>query len=140
MTYAEVIIRLEREKTLVEELNTHLEQEVRCITCGDVQALEKTMPGKQKIIRSIAENRSDDETPQSDPGPEDAGRLRSLQQDLVGLWKKATGLNDLAKSMVTQRLSEIDQQVEIFFAGMKSGYTREGKKSPIALHTIKTGA
>lgn len=139
MTYTEVIERLEREKTLIEELNTHLEAELECISRGDVQSLEGTMPHKQKIIRSIAENRSDNEMPQSEPEAGLADRLRSLQQDLVRLWKKATGLNDLSKSLVNQRLSDIDQQIEMFFAGLKNSYTREGRKSSIALHTIKTG-
>jgi hypothetical protein len=138
MTYAEVIERLEREKVLIGELNAHLEQELECISRGDVQALEETMPHKQKIIKSIAENRND-EIPQADPEPEDVKRVRSLQQDLMKLWRKATGLNNLSRSLVTQRLSEIEDQIEIFFAGLRSGYTRDGKKTSMGLHTIKTG-
>ncbi len=138
MTYAEVIERLEREKVLIGELNAHLEQELECISRGDVQALEETMPHKQKIIKSIAENRND-EIPQADPGPEEVKRVRSLQQDLMKLWRKATGLNNLSRSLVTQRLSEIEDQIEIFFAGLRSGYTRDGKKTSMGLHTIKTG-
>jgi hypothetical protein len=125
MTYAEVIERLEREKVLIGELNAHLEQELECISRGDVQVLEETMPHKQKIIKSIAENRND-EIPQADPEPEEVKRVRSLQQDLIKLWRKATGLNNLSRSLVTQRLSEI-------------GYTRDGKKTSMGLHTIKTG-
>lgn len=138
MTYAEVIERLEREKVLIGELNAHLEQELECISRGDVQALEETMPHKQKIIKSIAENRNE-EMPQADPGPEEVKRVRSLQQDLMKLWRKATGLNNLSRSLVTQRLSEIEDQIEIFFAGLRSGYTRDGKKTSMGLHTIKTG-
>jgi hypothetical protein len=138
MTYAEVIERLEREKVLIGELNAHLEQELECISRGDVQALEETMPNKQKIIKSIAENRNE-EMPQADPGPEEVKRVRSLQQDLMKLWRKATGLNNLSRSLVTQRLSEIEDQIEIFFAGLRSGYTRNGKKTSMVLHTIKTG-
>ncbi len=138
MTYAEVIERLEREKVLIGELNAHLEQELECISRGDVQALEETMPHKQKIIKSIAENRNE-EMPQADPGPEEVKRVRSLQQDLMKLWRKATGLNNLSRSLVTQRLSEIEDQIEIFFAGLRSGYTRNGKKTSMGLHTIKTG-
>jgi FlgN protein len=138
MTYAEVIERLEREKVLIGELNAHLEQELECISRGDVQALEETMPNKQKIIKSIAENRNE-EMPQADPGPEEVKRVRSLQQDLMKLWRKATGLNNLSRSLVTQRLSEIEDQIEIFFAGLRSGYTRNGKKTSMGLHTIKTG-
>jgi hypothetical protein len=139
MTYAEVIERMEREKALIEDLNTHLEQELECISRGDVQALEETMPHKQKIIKAIASNRDNGEMPQSDPEPRDAESMRSLQQDLVMLWRKATGLNDLSKSLVTQRLSDIEDQIEIFFNGLKSGYTRDGKKTSMGLHTIKTG-
>jgi hypothetical protein len=139
MTYAEVIERLEREKALIGELNAHLDQELECISRGDVQMLEETMPNKQKIIKSIAENRNDNEMPQSDPEPRDAERMRSLRQDLIKLWRKATGLNDLSKSLVTQRLSDIEDQIEIFFNGLKSGYTRDGKKTSMGLHTIKTG-
>jgi hypothetical protein len=138
MTYAEVIERLEREKVLIGELNAHLEQELECISRGDVQALEETMPHKQKIIKSIAENRND-EIPQADPEPEEVKRVRSLQQDLMKLWRKATGLNNLSRSLVTQRLSEIEDQIEIFFAGLRNGYTRDGKKTSMGLHTIKTG-
>jgi len=138
MTYAEVIERLEREKVLIGELNAHLEQELECISRGDVQALEETMPHKQKIIKSIAENRND-EIPQADPEPEDVKRVRSLQQDLMKLWRKATGLNNLSRSLVSQRLSEIEDQIEIFFAELRSGYTRDGKKTSMGLHTIKTG-
>jgi hypothetical protein len=139
MTYAEMITRLELEKELVEELNRHLQQEIECISRGDVQALEGTMPLKQKIIANIASNRADREIPTVAPEPEFADRLRLLQQDLVGLWKKANGFNELSKSMVIQRLSDIDAQLEVFFAGVKKGYTREGKKSLVDLHTIKTG-
>jgi hypothetical protein len=138
MTYAEVIERLEREKVLIGELNAHLEQELECISRGDVQELEETMPHKQKIIKSIAENRND-EIPQADPEPEEVKRVRSLQQDLMKLWRKATGLNNLSRSLVTQRLSEIEDQIEIFFAGLRNGYTRDGKKTSMGLHTIKTG-
>jgi hypothetical protein len=138
MTYAEVIERLEREKVLIGELNAHLEQELECISRGDVQVLEETMPHKQKIIKSIAENRND-EIPQADPEPEEVKRVRSLQQDLIKLWRKATGLNNLSRSLVTQRLSEIEDQIEIFFAGLRNGYTRDGKKTSMGLHTIKTG-
>ena len=138
MTYTEVIESLEREKVLIGELNAHLEQELECISHGDVQVLEETMPHKQKIIKSIAENRND-EIPQADPEPEEVKRVRSLQQDLMKLWRKATGLNNLSRSLVTQRLSEIEDQIEIFFAGLRNGYTRDGKKTSMGLHTIKTG-
>jgi hypothetical protein len=141
MTYAEMITRLEREKELIVDLNKRLEQELELIVGGDVQSLEETMPHKQKIIKNIAKNRKDnDDLPRNDPEPEDANRIRLLQQDLTGLWKKATGLNELSKSLVKQRLSDIDAQLEVFFTGMKKGYSRDGKKSSLDTHTIKTGA
>lgn len=140
MTYTDVIKRMEREKDLMAELNAHLQQELELIASDNVQALEDSMPLKQKIIRSIADSRQEQQMPSSEPAPEEARQMRSLQQDLVRLWKKAVGLNDIAKKMVTQRLSEIDNTVQSFFSGLKEGYTREGRKSSISLHTIKTGA
>ncbi len=140
MTYAEMISKLEREKELIEDLNKRLEQEVAFIVGGDVQSLEETMPHKQKLIKNIAENRAEKEDlPRNDPEPEDADRIRLLQQDLSGLWKKTTGLNELSKSLVQQRLTDIDAQLEVFFTGMKKGYSRDGKKSSFDTHTIKTG-
>jgi hypothetical protein len=140
MTYAEMITRLEREKELIEDLNKRLEQEVAFIVSGEVQSLEETMPHKQKIIKNIAQNRGEkDDLPRNDPEPADANRIRLLQRDLTGLWKKATGLNELSKSLVSQRLSDIDAQLEVFFTGMKKGYSRDGKKSSLDTHTIKTG-
>lgn len=140
MAYAEMISKLEREKELIEDLNKRLEQEVAFIVGGDVQSLEETMPHKQKLIKNIAENRAEKEDlPRNDPEPEDADRIRLLQQDLSGLWKKTTGLNELSKSLVQQRLTDIDAQLEVFFTGMKKGYSRDGKKSSFDTHTIKTG-
>jgi hypothetical protein len=140
MTYADVIQRLQQEKELVERLNTHLQSELDLITEGNVQTLEESMPAKQKLLKGIADNRQGDEEPQGEPWPEQAQIIRTLQQDLVGLWKKASGLNDISKNLVNQRLFEINDQLEIFFAGLKDGYTRDGKKSAVSLHTIKTGA
>lgn len=139
MSYEDMIGRLEREKELVVQLNAHLQKELDLISEGNVQMLEDSMPAKQKIIKSIAANREGSGTPSSEPGPEEARRMRSLQQDLVRLWKKASGLNDLSKQMVNQRLSEIDEEVQAFFSGLKESYSRDGKKSAISLHTIKTG-
>jgi hypothetical protein len=140
MTYADIIQRLQQEKELVEKLNTHMQMELELISSGDVQSLEESMPAKQKLLKSIAEVREDNEVPEGEPMPEHAKTIRGLQQDLVILWKKVSGLNDLSKQLVTQRLNEIDDQLEIFFASLKEGYSRDGKKSSIALHTIKTGA
>ncbi len=140
MTYMDVIARLEQEKELVGRLNAHLQEELDLIASDDVLALEDSMPAKQKIIRSIADIRKETRMPASEPAPEDALRMRSLQQDLVRLWKKATGLNEISKRMVTQRLTEIDDSVQTFFTGLKESYTRDGRKAAISLHTIKTGA
>lgn len=140
MTHTEMITRLEREKELIEDLNRRLEQELDLISRGDVQALEDSLPAKEKIIRSIALNRGDNEKPQTEPDPEHAAKVRTLQNDLAGLWKRITGLNDISKTMITQRLSDIDAQMEIFFTGMRKGYNRDGTKSMIDPHTIKTGA
>ncbi|HPI94018.1 MAG TPA: flagellar export chaperone FlgN [Deltaproteobacteria bacterium] len=140
MTYTDMIARLEQEKELVGKLNALLQQELDLIASDEVQALEESMPAKRKVIRSIAEMRRNAQTPSSEPSPEEAKRMRILQQDLVRLWKKATGLNDISKRMVTQRLSEIDDAVQSFFTGLKESYTRDGRKAAISLHTIKTGA
>lgn len=140
MTYTDVIERLEREKHLMGELNAHLEKELELIASDDVQALEDSMSEKQKIIRNIAEIRQENRTPSTEPTREEARRMRILQQDLVRLWKKAVGVNDISKKMVARRLSEIDGAIQSFFSGLKEGYTREGRKSAISLHTIRTGA
>ena len=141
MTYPEGIERLEREKELLEKLVIQLETELTFISQGDVQALEESMPLKQRLIKSIAELREGTEVPRSGLVPEHTKRMRSLQQELVVLWKKASGLNDLSKRFVSQKLSEIEAQIDIFFTGLKKdGYTRDGKKSAIPSHTIKAGA
>ncbi|HVN70664.1 MAG TPA: hypothetical protein VMU10_01470 [Desulfomonilia bacterium] len=135
-----LIEMMQREKDLVEKLNKHLQKELDLISEGDIQTLEESMPHKQKLLKGIIENREGSDTPQGEPMPEYAEMMRSLQQDLVVLWKMASGLNDLSKQFVVQRLNEIDDQLEIFFAGLKDGYSKDGKKSSISLHTIKTGA
>jgi len=140
MTYVALIEMMQREKDLVEKLNKHLQKELDLISEGDIQTLEESMPHKQKLLKGIIENREGSDTPQGEPMPEYAEMMRSLQQDLVVLWKMASGLNDLSKQFVVQRLNEIDDQLEIFFAGLKDGYSKDGKKSSISLHTIKTGA
>ncbi|HOS96420.1 MAG TPA: flagellar export chaperone FlgN [Deltaproteobacteria bacterium] len=140
MTYADIIKGLERERELVEELNAHLQKELDLIASGDVQVLEESMPAKQRIIKNIASNRKKADMPSHDPSPEDAKRMRKLQQELVRSWKKASGLNEISKQMVTQRLTDIDGAVQSFFGGLKERYSRDGRKSAISLHTIKTGA
>lgn len=141
MTYADMIQRLQKEKGLVESLNSHLEKELDLISEGDVQTLEESMPHKLKLIRGIADNRAgDEEVPEGEPLPDQAQMIRALQQELIVLWKKASGFNDISKKLVNQRLFEINDQLEIFFAGLKDGYSRDGKRSAACYHTIKTGA
>ena len=141
MTYPEGIEMLEQEKELLKKLIIQLETELTFISEGDVQALEESMPLKQRLIKSIAELRERTEVPSSGSVPEHTKRVRSLQHELVVLWKKAAGLNDLSKKFVSQRLSEIEAQIDIFFTGLKKdSYTRDGKKSAIPSHTIKAGA
>lgn len=140
MTYADLIQRLQKEKELVEKLNTHLKKELDLISEGDVQAIEESMPLKQKLMKNIAHNRKDNETPQGEPLPDQAHMIRTLQQELIRLWKKATGMNETSKNLVNQRLFEINDQLEVFFAGLKDGYSRDGRKSGVSAHTIKTGA
>jgi hypothetical protein len=140
MTYTDFIQRLQQEKELVERLNAHLQRELDLITEGNVQILEESMSSKQKLLKGIADNRQGDEEPMEEPRPEQEQRIRILKQDLTILWKKASGLNEISKKLVTQRLFEINDQLEIFFAGLRDGYSRDGKKSAVSLHTIKTGA
>jgi hypothetical protein len=140
MTHTDFIQRLQQEKELVERLNAHLQRELDLITEGNVQILEESMSSKQKLLKGIADNRQGDEEPMEEPWPEQEQRIRILKQDLTILWKKASGLNEISKKLVTQRLFEINDQLEIFFAGLRDGYSRDGKKSAVSLHTIKTGA
>jgi hypothetical protein len=141
MTYPEMIERLEQEKGLLENLKIQLEMELALISQGNVQALEESMMYKQKLIKDIANLREEIKEPQSKPIPEQAKKMRALQHELKVLWKKVTGLNDLSKNFVMERLSEIETKIEIFFSGLKkNSYTRDGKKSAIVSHTIKTGA
>jgi hypothetical protein len=140
MTYADMIQRLQKEKELVESLNSHLEKELDLISDGDVQTLEESMPHKLKLIKGIADNRAGDDVPQGEPLPGQAQMIRTLQQELIVLWKKASGFNEISKKLVNQRLFEINDQLEIFFAGLKDGYSRDGKRSAVCSHTIKTGA
>jgi flagellar biosynthesis/type III secretory pathway chaperone len=139
MTYPEVIERLEREKELVQELNTHLQHEVDLISRGDVNALEESMPAKQRLIRKISEIRGESLVTDAAPEGEHAHRLGNIKQDLMVLWKKASGFNELSKQMVNQRLLEINSEVEVFFSSLKDGYTRDGKKSGTSPHTLKKG-
>ncbi|MFA5652849.1 MAG: hypothetical protein WDA72_01905, partial [Desulfomonilia bacterium] len=84
--------------------------------------------------------RRDMDTLEGEPHPRCAERIRLLQQELVMLWKRTSGLNELSKSLVTGRLEEIGNQLEIFFSGEKSGYNRQGKKAGGFPRAINTGA
>jgi hypothetical protein len=72
--------------------------------------------------------------------PKEARRMRKLQQELVRVLEEGLGLNEISKQMVTQRLTDIDGAVQSFFGGLKERYSKDGRKSAISLHTIKTGA
>ncbi len=138
--YTRMIGRIEREKELVERLTELLREELEFIADQDVESLEESMPEKYRVLKDITENRQEMGTLDGDPQPQCADRIRLLQQELVMLWKKASGLNELSKSLVTGRLEEIENQLEIFFSGEKSGYNRQGKKSGGFPRAINTGA
>lgn len=140
MNCSELIGRLRRECALMASLVDHLRLELELIAADDVQALEDSMPRKFKIIREIQEIRGEACVLEKEPSAEDAASLRSLQQELVGMWKEASGLNEISRDMVSKRLGEIDQAVQVFFSGLKNGYARDGKKAGISLHTLRTGA
>lgn len=137
--YTEIVQRLEREKELVVRLTELLQEELTLITNQDAEALENSLPEKMQVLYNIKENRQGSGMTVEDPLPQAAARIRGLQQELILLWKKASGLNELSKSMVTDRLAEIDRQLEPFFAGTKSGYNRDGKRSKGFPRTVNTG-
>lgn len=137
--YTNVVKRLEKEKELVVRLTELLQEELEFIVNQDAEALEGSMPEKMQVLRNIKENRQGVETIEEEPLPQSAAQIRGLQQDLIVLWKKASGLNELSKSMVTGRLAEIERQLEPFFAGTKSGYNRDGKRSKGYSRTVNTG-
>jgi hypothetical protein len=137
--FMDMIKRLETEKELVTRLTELLREEVAFITDQNVAALEDSMPEKQQVLHAIAHNRQGREMITRGPLPPNASRMRDLQQDLIMLWKRASGLNDLSKTMVTSRLSEIDQELEPFIAGVKDSYNRQGKKSGNISRRVNTG-
>lgn len=136
---ARVIGRLERERDLVKRLTELLRQELDFISNQDVESLEQSLPEKHQILRKIAQNRSGENDPAGNPLPGHAERMRILQQELVVLWRKASGLNELSKSLVTGRLEEIGRQLEVFFSGSEDGYDRRGKKARAFSRTVNTG-
>jgi len=137
--YADMILRLEREKEMVSRLTELLRQELDLITSQDVQGLEDSMPEKHRVLKEIAENRVGSQKIAGEPDSGEKTRIRTLQQDLICLWKTASGLNDLSKAMVNGRLSEIDRQLQPFYAGIRSGYDRDGKKTGMLYRRLNTG-
>jgi hypothetical protein len=137
--YTEMIQRLEKEKELVARLTELLREEVGFITNQNIEALEDSMPEKQQILQAITLNRQGRDMIARGPFPPAASQVRDLQHDLIMLWKRASGLNDLSKTMVTSRLSEIGRELEPFIAGAKTGYNREGKKSGNTTRRVNTG-
>lgn len=137
--YDDMIERLQKEKELVVRLTELLREEVGFITEQNAAALEDSMPEKQQILHAIASNRQGREMISRVPLTPPASQVRDLQQDLIKLWRKASGLNDLSKTMVTGRLSEIERELEPFIAGVKNSYNREGKKSGNTSRRVNTG-
>lgn len=134
---SDIIARLEREKELVGRLTGLLQEELKLITNQDVEALEDSLPAKQKILMDIAENRQGLGMIGKDPLPR--LEVRVLQNDLMRLWKKASGLNELSKSMVNGRLAEIERQLVPFFAGTRENYDNRGKKAKSRSRILNTG-
>ena len=140
MTSLDIIERLEKEKDLIVQLAGHLEQELAYITNDDVDSLEDSMPDKYKLLKKIALNREGFESITKEQESECAEKLQGIKRDLAGLWKKASSLNEMSKSMVGSRLTDIERQLEPFFAGARVGYTRSGRKSRTFSQIVKTGA
>jgi len=140
MKSSEMKKRLEKEKELLFQLIRYLDKELTYIANQEIEPLEESMPDKYKLLRAIALNREGIETFDPAQGGTHSDEIRSLQNDLAGLWKKASGLNELSKSMVKGRLAEIEQQLEPFFAREKDGYNSSGRRSRSMSHIVKTGA
>lgn len=140
MTSSDIIERLEKEKTMIVQLTGHLEEELIYITNDDIEAVEDSMPEKYKLLKAIADNREGFESISREQENEYADKIRGIRRDLAVLWKKASSLNELTKSMVGNRLMDIDRQLEPFFNGAKAGYTRNGRKTRTFSRLVKTGA
>ncbi|MEA3223094.1 MAG: flagellar export chaperone FlgN [Thermodesulfobacteriota bacterium] len=141
MTSKEIITTkgLSEEKGLVLRLISLLEEELESVSNGDASRLEESMPQKQKLINKIIANRDCIILPDKGPSREDALKIRNLQQELIGLWRKATGLNEVSKGLVRKRLSEIDEQLKPFFPRPTTGYDKSGKRSTVSPNIIKGG-
>lgn len=136
---ADVVQRLEREKELVGRLTELLQEELDLITNQNVDALEESLPAKQQILMDIADNRQGLGMIGKNPPPQFEVQVRGLQEDLVRLWKKASGLNELSKTMVNDRLDEIERQLTPFFTGTKENYDHRGRKAKARPRILNTG-
>ena len=116
-----------------------LEEELESVSNGDASRIEESMPQKQKLINKIIASRDCIILPDKGPSRKDAIKIRTLQQELIGLWRKATGLNELSKGLVRKRLSEIDEQLKPFFTRHTTGYDKSGKRSTVSPNIIKGG-
>ena len=128
MNYSEMLEHYAKEKELVAELVSQLKTELDHVIAGNVDALEASLPSKQKLIRAIADNRQDLEHIKAEPTSDEARQLRRLQQELIGLWKQATNLNEKSKELIGRRLDEISLQLQPFLSqNNDTGYNRSGK-------------
>ncbi len=132
---SEMIVKFNREKELVGQLVGHLQTEVEFVMQGDVEKLEESMPVKQHLINEIIKNRAGSDM----DVPEDVAELRALQQELVGLWKKANALNEMSKDLIQQKLSDIDLQLAPFLKNLENGYDKTGQKARLYKSVIKAG-
>ncbi|MCD6569524.1 MAG: flagellar export chaperone FlgN [Deltaproteobacteria bacterium] len=139
MTSNKVVKGLSEEKDLVLRLILLLEEELEFISNGEASKLEASMPQKQKLIDKIIANRDCITLSDKIPDREDAFTIRNLQQELIGLWKRLTGLNELSKGLVRKRLYEINEQLKPFFTRPTTGYDKSGKTSKDASNMIKVG-
>jgi len=117
-----------------------LRRELELISSDDVQGLEDSMPAKYRILGEIQKLRQDAAVPEVEPTAAEASRLRALQQRLVMSWREASGLNEIAKDMVTKRLKDLDRAVQSCLSALKDGYAKDGKRHGVSHHTLRTGA
>ncbi len=131
---------LSYEKRLVSELLGIMEQEVEDIIGGNVDSLEESLPRKQAIIDRIAKDRRNNRAYYNlSIRPADAPGLRTLQQELITLWRKVSGLNKISKTLVERRLREIDEQLKPFIQIKENTYTRSGMVANSSSSSTKGG-
>jgi len=129
-----------QEKRLVSELAALMEKEVEDIIGGNVDALEESLPIKQAIVDSIAKCRYENAEYYTQPTePDNVTGVRALQQELIALWRKVSGLNRISKTLVERRLKEIGEQLKPFINSSKDVYTRSGMVSTRSSCIIKGG-